>query len=258
MDPNPIDTVVCDIDGVVLLGSTPIPGAGAALTRLRNAGIEVLFITNNSTKTRTRVAERIAETAGYATAPETIISSGWATGRYLADKVDRAYVVGAEGLRSTLQETGMTLTEDWSEADAVVMGLDFEVTFQVLVEATLAVQNGAAFYATNTDNSFPTPEGLYPGAGALVAVVETATGIPAIPCGKPNEPMRKMMADFVDGNAIMVGDRPETDLALGKAEGWATALVLSGVTQAVDEVPTEFRPDLVLDSIADLPGALGI
>ncbi|MDJ0924678.1 MAG: HAD-IIA family hydrolase [Acidimicrobiia bacterium] len=258
MNLDAIETVVCDIDGVVLLGATAIPGAGQALEKIRGAGLEVLFITNNSTKTRATVADRIAEISGYATAPETIISSGWATGWHIAGKVNQAYVVGTEGLRSTLRETGVTLTDDWSDADAVVMGLDFDLTFRALVEATLAVQNGAAFYATNSDRSFPTPEGLYPGAGALVATVETATGVSAIPCGKPNDPMRQMLADFVDGDAMMVGDRPETDLALGKAEGWATALVLTGVTRTIDEVPPEYQPDLVVESIADLPSHLGV
>jgi HAD superfamily hydrolase (TIGR01450 family) len=253
-----VDTVVFDIDGVVVVGKQAVPGAGAALHRLRQAGSKVIFITNNSTKTREAVADRIEDIVGYKTKPETIITSGWATGFYIRDRVSRAYVVGSDGLRSTLLETGVGLAPDWKQADAVVVGLDFEVTYRKLVEATLAVQNGARLYATNTDASYPSGEGLYPGAGALVSVVETATGVRAIACGKPNLPMRELLDDFVAGPALMVGDRPETDIALGKAEGWATALVLTGVTTNAAEVPAEYAPDLVLESISDLPPHLGL
>lgn len=258
MEPAGVDTVVFDIDGVVVVGKQAVPGAGAVLNQLRQAGLTVLFITNNSTKTRETVAERIARIVGYRTEPETIITSGWATGISIRDRVSQVYVVGSDGLRSTLLETRVGLTPDWKQADAVVMGLDFEVTYRKLVEATLAVQNGARLYATNTDASYPSAEGLYPGAGALVSVVETATGVKAIACGKPNPPMRDLLDDFVTGPALMVGDRPETDIALGKAEGWATALVLTGVTRNAAEIPTEYAPDLVLASIGELPAHLGL
>lgn len=253
-----VDTVVCDVDGVIVLGSSPVPGAGEALTKMRAAGMRVLFITNNSTKTRQDVVFRLTETVGYTTKPETIISSGWATGILIADEHRAVHVLGSPGLCATLRETGVNLADDWTEADAVVVGLDFDLTYRKLADTALAVQNGATLYATNTDSSYPTPEGLHPGAGSLVALIETVTGIEAIPCGKPYEPMRNLLADFVDGNAVMVGDRADTDLALGKAEGWGTALVLSGVTKSVEEVPPEYRPDLVLGSIAELPEALGI
>lgn len=258
MEPAGVDTVVFDIDGVVVVGKQAVPGAGSVLHQLNEAGLSVLFITNNSTKTRETVAERIERTVGYRTEPETIITSGWATGTFVRDRVSQAYVVGSDGLRSTLLETGVAVTPDWEQADAVIMGLDFEVTYRKLVEATLAVQKGARLYATNTDASYPSGEGLYPGAGALVSVIETATGVESIACGKPNPPMRELLEDFVAGPALMVGDRPETDLALGKAEGWATALVLTGVTKSAAEVPAEYAPDLVLASIRDLPQHLGL
>ena len=167
------------------------------------------------------------------------------------------YVVGTDGLRDTLREAGITVTADWRSADAVVAGLDFNVTFAALAEAALAIQNGADFYATNTDASFPTPEGEYPGAGALVAAIATTTGQTPLVCGKPHEPMRRLLDGFVGAKPLIVGDRPETDIALGKLEGWATALVMTGVTASIDEVPAEYQPDLVLDSLADLPAAIG-
>ena len=258
MSTDGIETVVCDVDGVIVLGKEPIRGAGEALERLRAAGLRVLFITNNSTKTRADVAHRLAEIAGYETELDTIINSGWATGILIAKKHGAVYVLGAPGLRTTLQETGVTLTDDWRESDAVVVGLDFDLTYRKLADTALAIQGGAVFYATNTDSSLPTPEGLHPGAGSLVALIEKVTGVSAIPCGKPFDPMRRLVAEFVTGNPIMVGDRADTDVALGKAEGWCTALVLSGVTRSVAELPPGLEPDLVLPSIAELPERLGL
>jgi 4-nitrophenyl phosphatase len=258
VDWTAIDTVVCDIDGVIVLGNDPIPGVADALNRLDNSGIGLRFITNNSTKTRAAIARRLAETVGYETSVANIINSGWATGRFIAETVERVYVLGADGLRETLRETGIGVTDDWRAADAVVVGLDFELTFRTLTEASLAVQNGAMFYATNTDHSYPASEGQYPGAGALVAAVSTATGRKPIVCGKPHQPMRDLLAGFAGESPVMIGDRPETDIALGKAMGWATALVLSGVTATAAEVPGKYHPDLVLASLAELPGHMGL
>ena len=141
---------------------------------------------------------------------------------------------------------------------AAVTGLDFSLTYGDFAEAGLAIQGGATFYATNSDASYPQPDGLYPGAGALTSVVERTTGQAPITCGKPFEPMRSALAEMGGNHPLLVGDRPDTDLALGKAEGWKTALVLTGVTSDAADVPADLTPDIVLESIADLPAALGI
>jgi 4-nitrophenyl phosphatase len=253
-----IDTVVCDIDGVIVLGSEPIPGAGAALARLADAGVDLRFVTNNSTRTRAGIAQRLAEIVGFKTAATTVVNSGWATARFIAGTVERVYVVGADGLRETLREAGIVVTDDWRAADAVVAGLDFNVTFRALAEASLAVQNGARFYATNTDPNYPTPEGLYPGGGALVAAIVTTTGEQPIVCGKPHQPTRDLLAGFVGAHPVMIGDRPDTDIALGRAMGWPTVLVLTGVTPTAVAIPEGHRPDMVLASLAELPDLLGI
>ena len=255
---GPIDTVVCDIDGVVVVGSTPVPGAGEALQRMTDAGLRVLFVTNNSTKTTRTIADRLKTITGFEAAPEAIVNSGAATALHIVDDVDNVYVLGTEGLRETLRTGGVTVTSDWREADAVVAGLDFDVSYRNFVDASLAVQYGATFIATNTDATYPAEEGQYPGAGALAAVVQRATGVDPIVCGKPYEPMRRMLEDLVGQHPLVIGDRPETDLALGKVEGWATVLVLTGVTTDAGSVPSEYRPEVVLASIADLPATLGI
>jgi 4-nitrophenyl phosphatase len=253
-----IDRVICDIDGVVVLGNTPIPGAGRSLTRLQDAGISVMFVTNNSTKTPAMIAQKLLDIAGFETTADHVINSGAATAQFIVNRVDCVYVLGTDGLRDTLRAAGIKVVTDWHEADAVVSGLDFNVSYDALVGATLAVQHGATFYATNVDATYPTPEGQYPGAGALVAVIERATGKTPIVCGKPHKPMRLMLEGLGDSQPLVVGDRPETDIALGKIEGWATALVLTGVTHTAADVPDEYRPDVVIDSLADLPEVLGV
>jgi HAD superfamily hydrolase (TIGR01450 family) len=255
---GPIDTVVCDIDGVVVLGADPIPGVGEALHRLRAGGLVVIFATNNSTKAPATIARTLRETVGFDPGPDSVVNSGVAAARFLQGKAAAVYVLGADGLRDTLRGFGITVVADWREADTVLTGLDFDVTYQRLAGAVLAVQHGAAFYATNSDATFPTADGEQPGAGAITAVVERATGLLPIVCGKPFAPMRTVLQDYGGDRPVMVGDRPETDLALGKNEGWATALVLTGVTKDPKDVPKEYTPDLVLDSLAELPDALGI
>ncbi len=255
---GPIDTVVCDIDGVLLLGSEAIPGARTALERLRGAGIRLIFATNNATKTPAAVRKHMEKVVGFDPGDGAVVNSGVATARFIAGKVDRVYVLGSAGLRETLAEASITITSDWREADAVVTGTDFAVTYEVLAHAGLAVQNGATFYATNLDASFPRPDGLHPGAGALTAVVALTTGVSPIVCGKPFRPMRDALEDLGGSGILIVGDRPDTDIALGIEEGWATVMVLSGVVADPQQIPTELTPDVVLNSIADLPIALGI
>jgi 4-nitrophenyl phosphatase len=256
---GPVDTVICDIDGVILLGNQPIVGAGAALERIRGAGLEIILATNNSTRRPVMVRKHVLDVTGFDPGPDAVVNSGEATAELIAGSYEHVLVVGTEGLRDTLRDGGISVTNDWRVADAVVVGLDPGVDYDILAAAGLAIQNGADFYATNTDSSFPRPEGLYPGAGAVVAAVVTTTGRePFAVCGKPHEPMRKALARRSGRHPVIVGDRPDTDIALGKAEGWATVLTLTGVVGDASQVPADLMPDVVIDSIAELPGLLGI
>lgn len=256
-----LDTIICDIDGVILLGAQPIPGARAALEKLRRAGLDIVFATNNSTRKPDVVREHVQEVVGFDPGPDAVVTSGAATAEWIAGEVEKVLVVGTDGLRDTLQDCGVEVTRNWKEADAVVVGLDPAVTYEALAHAGLAIQNGATFYATNTDASYPRPDGLHPGAGALVAAIATTTGRePAAVCGKPHAPMRRALANRNGrgAGALVVGDRPDTDIALGKAEGWATVLTLTGVVGDKSEIPDGLEPDIVINSIADLPDLLGL
>ena len=244
---------------MLYLDKQGIPGAGEALDRLRAAGYQLLFVTNNSTKTRSTVVAHIANRTGFRAQISEVITSAWAAAEMLRGGIDRVMVVGGSGLTDTLRERGITITSDWRETDVVVVGLDLDLSYERLRDAALAIQRGARFVATNTDSTYPTPEGLFPGGGAMVAALETVTGITAEVGGKPHPPIRELIRTAVGAGPVwVVGDRPETDLALAGAEGWTRVLVLSGVTTDHTTVPAEYGPDLVLASIADLPEALGV
>ena len=250
-------TIVCDLDGVLYIDKAGVPGAAAALTALQQSGFHLLFVTNNSTKTPETVVEHIAERTGFEADLDAVVTSAMATAGYLADRAERCLVLGGAGLIHTLNRYGIEVTDDWERADAVATGLDLDLSYERVAAAMSAIRNGAVFVATNTDDTYPTPAGLRPGGGSIAAAVATAAGREPVVCGKPHEPIRRLVRErLAPGPVWVVGDRPETDLAMGVVEGWSTVLVLSGVTEDPAHVPADLRPDLTVDSIVDLPGAL--
>lgn len=251
-----IATLVCDLDGVVYLGDEGVPGSGAALRAIVDAGVEVVFATNNSTKTPEQVAAKIATTAGFVADPASVVGSAQVTAARLAGRVETALVVGGAAIDVALAEVGIATREAWQDAGAVVVGLDTSITYDKLAAATLALRNGALFYATNTDSTYPTPQGLLPGGGVMVGALAIASGLEPVVSGKPEPAMAEHIATRAAGPVLVVGDRPETDIALANGAGWASALVLSGVTRSLEEVPFDLAPDLVVGSLADLADLL--
>lgn len=244
--------VICDLDGVVYLGQEAIPGAGEALTSLAGAGYNLLFATNNSTRTAEEGAAKISRLTGYQAEPGQLVSSAEAAVRLLASDPMPVYLFGAAGAAGWLRAAGIDVVEDPLAAGAVIAGLDEDLTYRKLAAAVEAVCNGARFIATNVDATYPTPRGLWPGAGALVAAVVAATGrLPEV-AGKPQAPMVELIRSRLEpGPVIVVGDRSETDIALGLAGGWQTCLVLTGVATAADE---RFPPDHVVADITEAAG----
>ncbi len=222
-------TVVCDLDGVVYIGDRAIDGAGDALTELHQAGVNVVFCTNNSSRTRRQIVEKIERVTGFSAEPTNVFSSAMAAAGLLGES-STALVVGGPGVHEALAERGIEAVSGGATCDAVVVGLDVDLTYRKLVDATLAVRSGARFVATNHDATFPSPEGLYPGGGAIVAALETATDVTAEVAGKPHQAMRDTIAAAIgSGEVWMVGDRPDTDMAMAAAAGWHGALVRTGV-----------------------------
>ena len=252
------DGLVCDMDGVIYRGAEPIPGSVEAVHSLRDAGVRTLFCTNNS---RSTVEQYVAKLGGMGidAEPADILTSAVVTGEVLAGRDlagKRALVVGGDGVRAAVAAAGLEVVAyaEGRRAEVVAVGWDPEFTYERMKEASLAVRAGALLIATNDDASFPAADGLWPGAGAVLASIETASGARAEVMGKPHEPMMRAAAARLAGceRLAIVGDRPDTDLAGGRVMGWTTILVLSGVTMPADLDSVRPAPDLVVERLADL------
>lgn len=235
--------VLCDLDGVVWRGPLPVPGAASGVAALRAAGVRVGFVTNNSSATVEEYVHRLA-TAGIDARPDDLVSSAMAAAALLAADLPvgaRVLACAGPGVREALGERGFAVV-DVPPADAVVVGWHRDFDFGRLATAADAVRAGARFVATNLDPTYPVPDGLLPGNGALVAAVATASGRDAEVAGKPAPPTVALVRERFGDRGIVVGDRPSTDGALADALGWPFALVLSGVAGTAGEEPLPDPP----------------
>jgi glycerol 3-phosphatase-2 len=251
------DAFLFDLDGVLYRGSEPIPAAAEALEGIRRRGKRVAFMTNNSARTPDEVAAHLAS-VGVAAAVEEVETSALATARLLTDRgVGSAFVLGERGLTTALRDASIALVDDATAkedaADAVVVGLDRGLTYDRLRDAAVLVAAGASFVASNADASFPAEDGVaWPGAGAIVAAIETTTGVRADVVGKPHAPLlRAALARAGGGVPLVIGDRLDTDIAGAAGLGWDSLLVLTGIsTRAdVDHQPTSLRPTYVAEDL---------
>jgi 4-nitrophenyl phosphatase len=223
--------VICDIDGVVYRGDTVVPGSDRALRRLLDEGVGLYFATNNSTKSPQTVIEKIGRITGVAIPAEAVVTSSQAATHLLGDDPGPVMVLGSDGILAALAEAGIGVTNDPLAATALLVGLDWELSYERLTRAADAVRAGARFIATNTDPTYPIPDGLLPGGGSMVAAVAATTGVVPEIAGKPHEPMRQLLRGRGVGPAWVIGDREDTDVAMATAEpDWKSILVLSGVT----------------------------
>lgn len=248
-------TVVFDLDGVVYLGSTPIRGAAGTIAMLQGLGWQILYATNNSTKSSESVAALLADRVGVSADPSSVLTSAMAVSAHLSDTgLHTAFIVGSQQLEDTVRLGGVSIVDHLS-AEVVVVGLDRSLTKDTIARAAGAIERGAAFVATNTDATFPTPDGHVPGAGATVQAIVDASGGEVVVCGKPHEPMVELVSRQIHSkNVWMVGDRPETDVAFARRAGWRSVLTLSGITTTPEEIPEELMPDDIIESIAGLVG----
>jgi phosphoglycolate/pyridoxal phosphate phosphatase family enzyme len=252
------------MDGVLYLGETPIEGAAEAVGWLRKRGKKIFFSTNNSAETRGAYTRKLAR-MGIAAHGSEIVTAGYVTALYLQKHAPRAriYVVGENGLRSELKRAGLKLVpHDGAEkATHVVVGLDRMVNNKKLTGALRALLAGAEFIATNADATYPTEDGLSPGAGAMVGALVGCSGKkPSVVIGKPSPQMIKIalgISRSKPSETAIVGDRLDTDVTAGKRAGLTTILVLSGVSKRRDvaKVKGKITPDFIINSIGDLVSA---
>ena len=247
------DAFLFDLDGVLYRGDEAVPGAPETVAALRELGKGIAFVTNNSSKTPEAVSARLIG-VGIAASPGEVETSALTTAALLAARgVSDAYVIGGEGVRRALADAGVAVLEgEPRAAGAVVVGFDPEVDYAKLRRASLLVEAGTPFIATNPDASFPAAGGeRWPGAGALVAAVETTTGVRAEVVGKPNAPiLRAALARAGGGRPLMVGDRLDTDLAGAVTMGWPSFLVLTGISSREDVRSCPFAPSYIWDDLS--------
>lgn len=254
------DAFLFDLDGVVYIGPDPVAHAAEALSAIRAAGRSCVFVTNNANRPAVAVAAHLGE-IGIPAAPDEVVTSPQAAVSLLPGHVaDGAavLVVGGEGIDEALVAGGYRPVRDRTQDPAaVVQGYSPDVSWRELAMAAYAVADGLPWIATNLDKTIPTPDGIAPGNGTLVAAVAAAVGRePDVVAGKPAPPLLRAAISRVDATApLMVGDRLDTDIAAGPRAGVPTMLVLTGVTTLGDLLaagPDE-RPDFVA---ADLRAVL--
>jgi glycerol-1-phosphatase len=251
------DLVGFDLDGVLYRGDRPVEGAAAVVDSIRSSGRRLVFLTNNSARTPDRIAARL-EGMGFTVQPEEVMTSALATAAMLAAEGaagSSAFVIGEEGVRSALAGAGIAVTDgEPDRTDLVVVGWDRSADYAKLRRASLLVERGARLVATNADRSYPAEDGLWPGAGALLAVVTTTTGARATIVGKPATPMFDAARALVGGagRALMVGDRLDTDIVGAAEAGWDSVLVLTGVSKPQDLPDARRLPTFVVHDVAAL------
>jgi phosphoglycolate/pyridoxal phosphate phosphatase family enzyme len=272
--------LLVDLDGVVYRASEPVPGVAAVLADRAARGDDVVYVTNNSMHYRADYQTRLAA-MGAPVSPNTVVSSARATAAYLREhdpQIRRVLVLGAGGLERELRDEGYDVIDAGTAAtrvshegidgytaagrpDAVVVGLDPNLTYTRMVVATECIRAGALFVATNRDPVYPTERGLWPGAGSLVLAVEAASGVVPISIGKPAPYLLEAAAHAVGrepGEAIMIGDGIATDLAAARAVGARCIFMLTGVTTRaqVEALAPEDQPTAIAADAPELAAAL--
>lgn len=247
-----------DMDGVLYRGPELIPGADEFIRQLRARQIPFRLLTNNSQRTRRDVVAKVAR-LGIEVDEEHIFTSAMATARFLARQKPggTAYVIGEGGLLTALHQNGFSVVDH--EPDYVVVGEGRTFNLEMVEAAVRMILDGAKLIATNLDASCPTQHGLRPGCGAMVAMLEMATGIKAFSVGKPSPVMMRIAGNelgLATDEITMIGDTMETDILGGVQFGFHTGLVLSGGTRPEDLPKYAYRPEVIVESVAEFTALL--
>lgn len=250
-----IKAIILDMDGVLWKDSQPIGDLGEIFRTLNHIGLKISFVTNNATRSIDQYIEKLKD-FGVHTKSHQIINSALAVANYLIECYPaggNVYIVGEEGLHQHLEKFGFYHSE--IEPQAVVAAMDRKLTYEKLRRATLFIRAGVPFIGTNPDPTFPTPDGLIPGAGAILAALETASESKPLVLGKPAPGMYRIALNRMavePAECIVVGDRLETDIAGGQSIGCKTALVLSGVTSHTEAEMWIPPPDIITQDLSTL------
>ena len=245
---------ICDMDGVLYHGDELLPGAARFIRWLEEAGKNYLFLTNSSARSPLELERKMAR-LGAAVGRERFFTSALATAAFLAGQrpAGRAFVIGEAGLREALEEAGYTLADE--TVDYVVVGDNHSMDYAAMERAVSLIREGARLIATNPDPTYPTPNGPMPCTGALVRPIEMTTGVHAYAVGKPNPLMVRLGLDRLGceaTEAVVIGDRMDTDIVAGVEAGMTTVLALSGESDREALRRFAYRPDFVVEGVAEV------
>jgi 4-nitrophenyl phosphatase len=247
--------LILDMDGVLWKDNEPIGDLQAIFRTIKNLALIPVLATNNATRTVEEYQQKV-KGFGVELEPWQFVNAAHATLSYLKKTYPSSgpiYLIGSDALKRTLEEAGYYHSEN--DVLAVVAGMDRNITYEKLRDATLLIRSGVPFVGTNPDKSFPTPQGLTPGTGAILAAIQTASDQEPIICGKPSPEMYRVAMERMHtspAETLVIGDRAETDISGAQAIGCRSALVLSGVTtveQAHSWIPS---PDLIAADLSEV------
>jgi len=249
-----VECWLTDMDGVLVHENQPVPGASELLQQWRDQDKPYLVLTNNSIFTPRDLSARL-RAAGLVVPEDRIWTSALATADFLAGQIPggSAYVIGESGMTTALHEAGFVMTE--SAPDYVVIGETRNYSFEAITKAIRLIGDGSRFIVTNPDATGPSPDGPMPATGAVAALISKATGKEPYVVGKPNPMMFRSAMNKIGAhseNTGMIGDRMDTDIVAGIEAGLHTVLVLTGISDRAEIERYPFRPDEVLNSVADL------
>lgn len=245
---------ICDMDGVLYHGNKILPGAVEFIEWLQQEQKEFLFLTNNSGYTPKELQQKLAR-MGLEVAEKNFYTSALATAAFLKDQAPgcSVYAIGEAGLHNALYDAGITMND--VNPDYVIMGEGRSYSLDTLTKATNLVLKGAKLIGANSDVSGNIENGMAPACKALIAPIEIATGRQAYFCGKPNPLMMRSglrLLDCHSSEAVMVGDRMDTDIISGMESGMDTVLVLSGVSTVETLCAYAYRPTVIFDGVGDI------
>lgn len=252
---------IFDLDGVIYRGNSPQPYAAQTISALKERGSRVFYLTNNASQTRQTFADKLVRMGIPATADEFMTSSYGAAlwFREFGHAGKRVFVVGEDGCKQELEQAGMRIVAEQDSlcADFVVVGMDRSFNYEKLNAAQQAILHGATFIATNRDPTYPMETGIRPGGGSIVAAVATASLQEPITIGKPEVYCIRQILELTGvsrEDAAIVGDRLDTDIAVGTRAGIHTIAVMGGVTtrEEAEAATGEHRPERIIDSLWEL------
>ncbi|MFA9438716.1 HAD-IIA family hydrolase [Uliginosibacterium sp. sgz301328] len=254
-----VKSVICDMDGVIYRGKQLIPGANDFVQRLLAAQTPFLFLTNNAEQTPLDLKIKLEQLGIQGVTTDNFITSAMATAMFLKQQKEHAsaYVLGGGGLISALYNVGFSMSE--SNPDYVVVAKSTMFNFDQLKKAVRLIDNGAKFIGTNPDMIDPIEGGNEPAAGTILAAISAATGKKPYIVGKPNALMMTLATRKLGVHAeeaVMIGDRMDTDIVGGMEAGMKTALVLSGVTTPEIMAHFPYKPDYVFNNVGEIDPAV--